>query len=229
MLDQPTVLIVEDDDAIRSFVKYSFENEGYKAVAVSTVTEALQVAQSNSFTLIIVDLGLPDGSGIEIIQKVRNSQEASILVLSARTLEDDKVEALDAGADDYITKPFGVSELQARVRALLRRSKNVLAAPKQHFEFADVKVDLEKHQVYKQGKEVHLTPREFNLLEMLVSNPEKLMTHRALLKAVWGPSFVESNHYLRIYVRQIRQKLEFDPAQPKHFITETGVGYRFIP
>lgn len=229
MLDQPTVLIVEDDDAIRSFVKYSFENEGYKAVAVSTVTEALQVAQANSFTLIIVDLGLPDGSGIEIIQKVRNSQEASILVLSARTLEDDKVEALDAGADDYITKPFGVSELQARVRALLRRSKNVLAAPKQHFEFADVKVDLEKHQVYKQGKEVHLTPREFNLLEMLVSNPEKLMTHRALLKAVWGPSFVESNHYLRIYVRQIRQKLEFDPAQPKHFITETGVGYRFIP
>ena len=229
MLDQPTVLIVEDDDAIRSFVKYSFENEGYTAVAVSTVTEALQVAQSNSFTLIIVDLGLPDGSGIEIIRKVRNSQEASILVLSARTLEDDKVEALDAGADDYITKPFGVSELQARVRALLRRSKNVLAAPKQHFEFADVKVDLEKHQVYKQGKEVHLTPREFNLLEMLVSNPEKLMTHRALLKAVWGPSFVESNHYLRIYVRQIRQKLEFDPAQPKHFITETGVGYRFIP
>lgn len=229
MLDQPTVLIVEDDDAIRSFVKYSFENEGYKAVAVSTVTEALQVAQANSFTLIIVDLGLPDGSGIEIIQKVRNSQEASILVLSARTLEDDKVEALDAGADDYITKPFGVSELQARVRALLRRSKNVLAAPKQHFEFADVKVDLEKHQVYKQGKEVHLTPREFNLLEMLVSNPEKLMTHRALLRAVWGPSFVESNHYLRIYVRQIRQKLEFDPAQPKHFITETGVGYRFIP
>lgn len=229
MLDQPTVLIVEDDDAIRSFVKYSFENEGYKAVAVSTVTEALQVAQANSFTLIIVDLGLPDGSGIEIIQKVRNSQEASILVLSARTLEDDKVEALDAGADDYITKPFGVSELQARVRALLRRSKNVLAAPKQHFEFADVKVDLEKHQVYKQGKEIHLTPREFNLLEMLVSNPEKLMTHRALLKAVWGPSFVESNHYLRIYVRQIRQKLEFDPAQPKHFITETGVGYRFIP
>ena len=229
MLDQPTVLIVEDDDAIRSFVKYSFENEGYKAVAVSTVTEALQVAQANSFTLIIVDLGLPDGSGIEIIQKVRNSQEASILVLSARTIEDDKVEALDAGADDYITKPFGVSELQARVRALLRRSKNVLAAPKQHFEFADVKVDLEKHQVYKQGKEVHLTPREFNLLEMLVSNPEKLMTHRALLKAVWGPSFVESNHYLRIYVRQIRQKLEFDPAQPKHFITETGVGYRFIP
>ena len=229
MLDQPTVLIVEDDDAIRSFVKYSFENEGYKAVAVSTVTEALQVAQANSFTLIIVDLGLPDGSGIEIIRKVRNSQEASILVLSARTLEDDKVEALDAGADDYITKPFGVSELQARVRALLRRSKNVLAAPKQHFEFADVKVDLEKHQVYKQGKEVHLTPREFNLLEMLVSNPEKLMTHRALLKAVWGPSFVESNHYLRIYVRQIRQKLEFDPAQPKHFITETGVGYRFIP
>ena len=229
MLDQPTVLIVEDDDAIRSFVKYSFENEGYKAVAVSTVTEALQVAQANSFTLIIVDLGLPDGSGIEIIRKVRNSQEASILVLSARTLEDDKVEALDAGADDYITKPFGVSELQARVRALLRRSKNVLAAPKQHFEFADVKVDFEKHQVYKQGKEVHLTPREFNLLEMLVSNPEKLMTHRALLKAVWGPSFVESNHYLRIYVRQIRQKLEFDPAQPKHFITETGVGYRFIP
>lgn len=229
MLDLPTVLIVEDDDAIRSFVKYSFENEGYTAVGVSTVTEALQVTQSNSFTLIIVDLGLPDGSGIEIIRKVRNSQEASILVLSARTLEDDKVEALDAGADDYITKPFGVSELQARVRALLRRSKNVLAAPKQHFEFADVKVDLEKHQVYKQGKEVHLTPREFNLLEMLVSNPEKLMTHRALLKAVWGPSFVESNHYLRIYVRQIRQKLEFDPAQPKHFITETGVGYRFIP
>ncbi len=229
MPNQPMVLVVEDDDAIRSFVTLSLESEGYKTIAVSTVAETFQVAQSHTFTLIIVDLGLPDGSGIDIIQKVRGNQETPILVLSARTLEDDKVEALDAGADDYITKPFGVSELQARVRALLRRSKINLSAPERTFDFSDIKIDLAKHQIFKSGNEVHLTPREYHLLEMLLSNPEKLMTHRFLLKNVWGPSFVESNHYLRVYVGRIRQKLEDNPAQPKHFITETGVGYRFIP
>lgn len=229
MTNQLKVLVVEDDDAIRGFVSLSFQNEGYTTVSVSTVADALHALQTDTFILVIVDLGLPDGSGIQIIQKARRDQEVPILVLSARILEDDKVEALDAGADDYLTKPFGVSELQARARALLRRSKIQPSVSEQTFYFSEIKVDLDKHQVFKSGKEVHLTPREFNLLKMLLLNPEKLMTHRSLLKAVWGASFVESNHYLRVYVGHIRQKLEDNPAQPKHFITETGVGYRFIP
>lgn len=226
---RPKVLIVEDDDAIRGFVSLSFENDGYLTVTAASVREALFALETNGFALVIVDLGLPDGSGIDVIHKVRQELDTPILVLSARTLENDKVEALDAGADDYLTKPFGVSELQARVRALLRRSNMRNPEPERVFAFSDVHVNLENHQVTKSGREVHLTPREFKLLEILLLNPEKLMTHRSLLKAVWGPAFVESNHYLRIYVGHIRQKLEDNPAQPKHFITETGVGYRFIP
>lgn len=226
---RPKVLIVEDDDAIRGFVSLSFENDGYLTINAASVTEAEFALGAKDFALVIVDLGLPDGSGIDVIHKVRQELDTPILVLSARTLENDKVEALDAGADDYLTKPFGVSELQARVRALLRRSNIRTPEPERVFAFSDVHVNLENHQVTKAGKEIHLTPREFKLLETLLLNPEKLMTHRSLLKAVWGAAFVESNHYLRVYVGHIRQKLEDNPAQPKYFITETGVGYRFIP
>jgi two-component system KDP operon response regulator KdpE len=178
--------------------------------------------------LVMLDLGLPDGNGVDFIRNLRGWSDVPILVLSARTHEKDKIQALDAGADDYLTKPFGVGELQARARALLRR-RNRGEAPSPLFEFGEVKVDLSRRTVMRNGEPVHLTPIEYRLLCALLANSGKVLTQRYLLREVWGPSSVESYHYLRIYVGHLRQKLEIDPTQPRHIQTETGVGYRFEP
>lgn len=179
--------------------------------------------------LVILDLGLPDGDGTDFIRAVRGWSSLPILVLSARAEELDKVEALDAGADDYLTKPFGVSELLARVRVALRRRSHGAEDEGPVVRFGDVTVDLTNRLVTKNENDVHLTQIEFRLLATLLAHPGKVLTHRQLLRDVWGPSHVEHSHYLRIYMGHLRQKLEDDPARPRHLITETGIGYRFVP
>jgi two-component system KDP operon response regulator KdpE len=187
--------------------------------------------------LLIVDLGLPDGDGIDVIRDVRGWSNVPILVLSARTNEVDKIAALDAGADDYLTKPFGVGELMARVRANLRRPRTVatesphdgLAQADAVFRFGDIEVNRAERIVRRAGAEVHLTPIEYRLLAVLIANVGRVITHKQMLRDVWGPSHSEQNHYLRIYMGHLRQKLEGDPAQPRHLLTESGVGYRLLP
>jgi len=176
---------------------------------------------------VVLDLGLPDRDGVEFIRDLRSWSGVPVIVLSARAEESDKIAALDAGADDYLSKPFGVGELLARVRALLRRQAAGEGSPE--FVFGDVRVDLARRAVERRGQPVHLTPIEYRLFALLLANAGKVLTHRQLLRDVWGPAYVDSSHYLRIYVGHLRQKLEADPAQPRHLLTETGVGYRFQP
>lgn len=222
----PSVVVVEDEKQIRRFVRSALEAEGCRVFEAENGKQGLVEAGTRKPDLIILDLGLPDLDGVEFIRDLRGWSAVPILILSARSTENDKIVALDAGADDYLTKPFGVGELLARVRALLRRQgKSSEGSPV--VSFGDVQADLSKRVVTRSGEPVHLTQIEYRLLALLMANPGKVLTHRHLLREVWGPSFVESNHYLRIYVGRLRQKLEADPAQPKHILTETGVGYRF--
>ncbi len=222
----PSVVVVEDEKQIRRFVRSALEAEGCRVFEAENGKQGLVEAGTRKPDLIILDLGLPDLDGVEFIRDLRGWSAVPILILSARSTENDKIVALDAGADDYLTKPFGVGELLARVRALLRRQgKSSEGSPV--VSFGDVQADLSKRVVTRSGEPVHLTQIEYRLLSLLMANPGKVLTHRHLLREVWGPSFVESNHYLRIYVGRLRQKLEADPAQPKHLLTETGVGYRF--
>ena len=224
----PAVLVVEDEKQIRRFVRASLEEEGCRVFEAGTLAGGLVEAGERKPDLIMLDLGLPDGNGVDFIRDLRGWSDAPILVLSARSNEKDKVQALDAGADDYLTKPFGVAELRARARALLRRqSRTEDASPL--FEFGEVRVDLSRRVVTRNGEPVRLTPIEYRLLCVLLASAGKVLTQRHLLRDVWGPSSVESTHYLRIYVGHLRHKLEIDPAQPRHFQTETGVGYRFQP
>ena len=224
----PAVLVVEDEKQIRRFVRASLEEEGCRVFEAGTLAGGLVEAGERKPDLIMLDLGLPDGNGVDFIRDLRGWSDAPILVLSARSNEKDKVQALDAGADDYLTKPFGVAELRARARALLRRqSRTEDASPL--FEFGEVRVDLSRRVVTRNGEPVRLTPIEYRLLCVLLASAGKVLTQRHLLREVWGPSSVESTHYLRIYVGHLRHKLEIDPAQPRHFQTETGVGYRFQP
>jgi len=227
MKNATTVLLVEDEKEIRRFVRAVLQSEGYGVAEASTVKLGLINAGICKPDMVILDLGLPDGEGVKFIRDFRCWSQVPVLVLSARAAEKEKIAALDAGADDYLTKPFAVGELLARVRALLRRGQLPDNHENASFSFSNVNVDLSRRTVVRDGNSVHLTPIEYRLLALLLVNAGKVLTHRYLLREIWGATFVESNHYLRIYVGHLRQKLEVDPAQPKHFMTETAVGYRF--
>ncbi|AKJ43309.1 KDP operon transcriptional regulatory protein KdpE [Pragia fontium] len=223
----PAILIVEDEKEIRRFVRSALESESCRVFETDTVQRGLIEAATRKPDLIILDLGLPDGDGLDFIRDLRQWSAIPIIVLSARVSEEVKVEALDAGADDYLVKPFGVSELMARVRVALRRRST---SPQEEpvIRFADISVDLINRQVMRGEEMIHLTPIEFRLLSELLANSGKVLTQRQLLSSVWGPNNVEHGHYLRIYMGHLRQKLEQDPARPKHLLTEIGVGYRFM-
>lgn len=222
-----TVLIIEDEKGIRRLLRTALEGDSVRVFEAEDLARGLVEAATRKPDLVILDLGLPDGDGITFVQEFRQWSSVPVLVLSARDSEHDKIAALDAGADDYMTKPFGVGELQARLRVLMRRypgsEKNDPV-----YEFGDICVDIAGRQVRKSGEEVHLTPIEFRLLTILIGHSGKVLTQRQLLNEVWGPNAVEHAHYLRIYMGHLRQKLETDPARPLHFITETGIGYRFV-
>lgn len=224
----PVALIIEDEPQIRRFVRMALETEGWQTFESETMQRGLIDAGTRKPDLIILDLGLPDGDGVDFILDVRKWSSVSIIVLSARVNEQDKIRALDAGADDYLTKPFGVGELLARVRAMQRRSFQSSNNDNGVCEFGNVKIDLKSRLVTKANQVVHLTPIEYRLLTTLVKNAGRVVTSPQLLRAVWGPSHSESGHYLRIYMGHLRQKLEDDPAQPKYLQTETAVGYRLL-
>lgn len=224
----PIALVLEDEREIRQFVRRSLEAEGWQVVEATTLRQGLIEAATRRPDLVIADLGLPDGDGVDFIRELRTWSGVPVIVLSARTHEDDKVKALDAGADDYLTKPFGTAELLARSRANMRRVRAGRTAPDATFCFGDTTVDLAARIVRRRGAEVHLTPIEYRLLGVLIANAGRVLTHPYLLREVWGPGHADDTHYLRVFMGNLRQKLEDDPAQPKHFITETGVGYRML-
>ena len=207
----PRALLVEDERQIRRFVRTALEAEGWQVFEAETMKQGLIDAGTRKPDLVILDLGLPDGNGVDFIRDLRGWSSVPVVVLSARVEETDKIAALDAGADDYLTKPFGVGELLARVRAMLRRQAAPTAGSAAVFRFGDVEVDQANRIVRKAGADLHLTPIEYRLLTLMIGNAGKVLTHRHLLREVWGPSFVESNHYVRIYVGHLRQKLETDP------------------
>ena len=231
----PVVVVIEDEPQIRRFVRSALEAEGWQVFEADTVQKGLTEACTRKPDLLVLDLGLPDSDGLDLIRDVRGWSGVPIIVLSARSGEGDKIAALDAGADDYLTKPFGVGELLARVRANLRRPRAAIpgGGPVEEadpvFRFGQVEVDRQARLVRRSGAEVHLTPIEYRLLSVLIANAGRVLTHRQLLREVWGPSHVGQSHYLRIYMGHLRQKLEADPAQPQHLLTETAVGYRLLP
>lgn len=226
---QPVVILIEDQSEIRRFVRTALEEEGCRVFEGTTAAEGLTELAARRPDLVILDLGLPDRDGTEVISDLRTWSDVPVIILSARANESDKIGALDAGADDYLSKPFGVGELLARVRAQLRRRSRTGEDADPVVRFGPVEVDLSRRTVSRDGQPVRLTPIEYRLLTVLVAHAGQVLTHHQLLNEVWGPARKEHSHYLRIYVGHLRQKLENDPAQPEHILTETGIGYRFLP
>lgn len=226
--ERPVVLVIEDEPQIRKFLRASLDAQGFSVEQAESGEQGLVMAANRRPEAIVLDLGLPDLDGIEVIRRLREWSRVPIIVLSARAQEDDKIHALDAGADDYVVKPFAVGELLARLRVALRHAATAdgTGAPAS-IEAGELKIDLGARRISVSGKEVHLTPTEYRLLAELAKHAGKVLTQRYLLKEVWGPGYVERPHYLRIYMANLRRKLEADPAQPRRLLTETGVGYRF--
>lgn len=222
------ILLIEDEAEIRRFVRLALEAEGYEVHEADGVRRGLIEAGTRRPELVVLDLGLPDGDGVELIRDLRNWSAVPVIVLSARSSEADKIAALDAGADDFLVKPFGAGELLARVRAQLRRKTRQIAADDAEIRFGAVCVDLARRVVERDGQRVHLTPLEYRLLTVLLGQPDRVMTYQTLLKAVWGPGHAEDQHYVRVHMNNLRKKLEAVPSQPRHLLTETGVGYRFV-
>ena len=222
----PTVLVIEDEPQMRRFLKASLEAHDYRLVEAVTAREGLAQAAGRNPDVILLDLGLPDLDGIELTRRLREWSAVPVIVISARGREQDKIAALDAGADDYLTKPFGIGELLARLRVALRHAAAPEGGGEPVFEVGDLKVDLAARLVFRRGAEVHLTPIEYKLLATLVRHAGKVLTHRQLLKEAWGPNAVEQTHYVRVYMTQLRHKLEDDPSRPRYLLTESGVGYR---
>jgi two-component system KDP operon response regulator KdpE len=223
----PLVLLIEDEPQMRRFLRTALESNDYRLVEAGTAREGLAHAAARNPDVILLDLGLPDRDGLEVARELREWSGTPIIVISARGQEADKVKALDLGADDYLTKPFGVEELLARIRVSLRHAARPPGAvPEPIFESGELRVDLPNRRVWRAGEEVHLTPTEYKLLVTLVRHAGKVLTHRMLLKEVWGPNYVNQAHYVRVYLAQLRQKIEADPARPRLLLTEPGVGYR---
>jgi len=224
---QAAVLVIEDEAHIRSFLRISLEAHGYRVVEARTGEDGLSLAGQNPPQLVIVDLGLPDMDGQEVIERLREWAEVPILVLSVRGDEKEKVRALDSGANDYVTKPAAISELMARVRVLLRK-REPDEAESALYERNGLRIDLSRREVHKDGVAVHMTRKEYQLLRLLVRSAGRVLTHQCLLREVWGPGFTEETHYLRVLVSGLRQKLGDDPADPHYIVTEQGVGYRLL-
>jgi two-component system KDP operon response regulator KdpE len=225
--DKELILLIEDEPQMRRFLRVTLQSHGYRLIEAPTGQEGLMHATTRNPEVVLLDLGLPDMDGIEVTKQLREWSEVPIIVISAREQEEDKIKALDAGADDYLTKPFGAGELLARIRVALRHKTLLHAVQKEPvFILDDLRVDLTARQVFLNEKEIHLTPIEYRLLTVLIKNAGKVVTHTQLLKEVWGPVYGSQTQYLRVYMTQLRRKLEADPARPKFLINEPGVGYR---
>jgi two-component system KDP operon response regulator KdpE len=227
--EAPLVLVIEDEAPIRQFLRAALASHGYAVAEAATGGDGLRLAAEDKPALVILDLGLPDIDGLEVTRRLREWSSVPLIVLSARGREEDKVAALDAGADDYLTKPFGVKELVARLRVAQRHAVQTPGATDTVLEVGDLRLDFSTRRVFLRGAEVRLTPLEYRLLATLGRTPGRVMTHRHLLAEVWGPGYEDEAHYVRLFMSQLRRKIEDDPARPRYLRTEPGVGYRFLP
>ena len=220
------VLVVEDEPQMRKFIRASLSSHGYRVVEAERISEAVMLMTSHNPELVLLDLGLPDAGGIDLTKQLREWSRIPIIVISARGREDDKVLALDAGADDYLTKPFGVNELLARMRVALRHAHASSSTSVQAMQFGDLRIDFTKREVSRSAELLHLTPIEYKLLVLFAQHAGKVLTHRHILKEVWGPAYATQTHYVRVHMGELRKKIEVEPSRPKLLVTEPGVGYR---